>query len=56
MTDETVDIDPERVLLDANAVEPCQNETDLCLIDKFQQAWREHIHTVRTRDIDENPS
>jgi hypothetical protein len=54
MTDQTVDIDPERVLLDANAVEPCQNETDLCLIDKFQQAWREHIHTVRTRDIDEN--
>lgn len=54
MNDETVEIDPERVLLDASAVEPCQEGTELCLIPEFQQAWRERIHTVRTHDLGED--
>lgn len=50
-TDENIEIDPERVLLDANAVEPCREGTDLCLTLDFQQAWRERIHTVRVYDL-----
>lgn len=50
IADETTKIDPEQVLLDASAVEPCQNGTDLCLIADFQQAWRERIHTARAHD------
>lgn len=52
-TDETIEIDPERILLDGGAVEPCQDGTDLCLTADFQQAWRERIRTVRTHDLDE---
>ena len=54
MTDETVEIDPERVLLDAGAVESCREGTDLCLTADFQQAWRERIHTTRTHDLGED--
>ena len=54
MTDEAIEIDPERILLDASAVEPCRENTDLCLTADFQQAWRERIHTVRTHDLDED--
>ena len=54
MADETVEIDPERVLLDAGAVEPCREGTDLCLTADFQQAWRERIHTVRAHDLGED--
>ena len=53
-TDETVEIDPEQVLLDASAVEPCREGTDLCLTADFQQAWRERIHTARTHDYAED--
>ncbi|WP_237713393.1 hypothetical protein [Halococcus hamelinensis] len=53
MADETVEIDPERVLLDADAVEPCREGTDLCLTADFQQAWRERIHTTRAHDLSE---
>ncbi|WP_049900613.1 hypothetical protein [Halococcus agarilyticus] len=49
-TDETVEIDPERVLLNAGAVEPCREGTDLCLTSDFQQAWRERIHDARAHD------
>lgn len=54
MTDETVEIDPEQVLLDAGAVEPCREGTDLCLTADFQQAWRERIQSVRTHDLGED--
>lgn len=54
VADETVEIDPERVLLDARAVEPCREGTDLCLTADFQQAWRERIHTARAHDLGEN--
>ena len=54
VADETVEIDPERVLLDARAVEPCREGTDLCLTADFQQAWRERIHTARAHDLGED--
>lgn len=50
-TDKTVEIDPERILLNAGAVEPCRDSTDLCLTADFQQAWRKRIQTVRTHDL-----
>jgi len=50
MTDAPVEIDPEQVLLEAGAVEPCQDGTDLCLTPDFQQAWHECIRTTRTHN------
>ena len=49
-TDETIEIDPEQVLLDATVVEPCREGTDLCLTSAFRDAWRERIHTARAHD------
>jgi len=40
-TDETIRIDPEQILLNARAVTPCENGTDLCLQSNFQTSWRE---------------
>ncbi|WP_323191378.1 hypothetical protein [Halostella sp. PRR32] len=40
-------VNPERALLDANAVEPCEDIDDLCLTDAFRDAWRD----ARTEDI-----
>lgn len=54
VADETVEIDPEQVLLDAGVVEPCREGTDLCLTADFQQAWRERIHTARPHDLGED--
>jgi hypothetical protein len=50
MADEPIEIDSERVLLDAGVVEPCREGTDLCLTTEFQEAWHERIHTTRARD------
>jgi hypothetical protein len=52
-TDETIEINPERILLDAGAVEPCREGTDFCLTADFQQAWRERIHTAHEYDLGE---
>jgi hypothetical protein len=41
------DVDPERALLDADAVEPCEDVDDLCLTDAFRRAWRD----ARTEDV-----
>lgn len=38
--------DPETILLEANAIEPCQNKDDLCLTDEFQATWDEHLDTT----------
>lgn len=40
------DVDPERILLDAGAVEPCENEDDLCLTERFERAWTERAAEV----------
>jgi hypothetical protein len=54
ITDESVAIDPEQVLLTVGAVEPCQDGPDLCLSPEFQQAWRERVRTVRAHGPDED--
>ncbi|MFC6823754.1 hypothetical protein [Halopelagius fulvigenes] len=54
MTDETVEIDPEQILLNAGAVEPCREGIDLCLTTDFQEAWRERLHTARAHDLGED--
>lgn len=50
MTDASIEVNPEQILLNAGAVEPCEDDTDLSLTSDFQQAWREHIQTTRTHD------
>jgi hypothetical protein len=40
--------DPEALLSSAEAVEPCAEEDDLCLIDSFAAAWRDEIRRLRT--------
>lgn len=45
-------IDPEPFLLDAGALEPRPDETDLQLTDEFQTEWREHIEAVRESDYE----
>lgn len=44
---ESIEIDPERKLLRADAIEPCQEQADLCLTSKFRKQWRERIHIIR---------
>jgi len=51
-TDRTGDIDIERVLLDAGAVEPCDDRDDLCLTERFRTAWNAEIETVRAAGVD----
>ncbi|WP_323677719.1 hypothetical protein [Halorubellus sp. PRR65] len=41
-----VDVDPERVLLDAGAVEPCEDVDDLCLSDEFAEAWQTEMDAI----------
>lgn len=48
------EIDPEKILININAVEPCRENTDLCLTAEFRKAWRKRIHTIRAHDPDEN--
>lgn len=53
LTDDTIDIDPEQVLLEAGAVEPYREGTDLRLTDEFQKAWHERMTSAREHDLDE---
>ncbi|NHN43400.1 hypothetical protein G9C85_17420 [Halorubellus sp. JP-L1] len=41
-----VEVDPERVLLDAGAVEPCEDVDDLCLSDAFADAWQTEMDAI----------
>jgi len=51
--EELEEIDPEQALLDANAVEPCEHEDDLCLTDGFETGWWERIeHNREEVDVD----
>lgn len=47
-------VDPEGILLEARAVTPCEDDTDLCLTTEFEACWREQQRTVRDRSHDEN--
>lgn len=52
-TEEAIEINPERILTHADAVEPCRERADLCLTSQFRESWREHIRTTRTDSPDE---
>jgi hypothetical protein len=41
-----VEVDPERVLLEAGAIEPCEDVDDLCLNDDFAATWQAEIDGV----------
>lgn len=54
LTDEIGEIDPEQVLLAANAVKRCLNGTDLCLTPEFRKAWHERRRALPTNDLGED--
>ena len=45
-------VDPERTLVDAGALEPCEEVDDLCLTADFEAAWRRSIAETRTDGTD----
>lgn len=48
------DREPEEMLLDAGAVEPCEEVDDLCLTDSFRVAWRDRIETIRSEGTEKS--
>lgn len=46
------DLDPEVLLLDADVVEPCAEEDDLCLVDGFREAWHDRMVALRESGAD----
>jgi hypothetical protein len=45
-------IDPERELLNAGALEECEDKEDLCLTDAFRSDWDSEIRTLRENGTD----
>lgn len=57
--DETVEVaeeerEPEEVLADAGAVEPCEEVEDLCLSDSFRKAWYDNMEEIRERGTEKS--
>jgi hypothetical protein len=50
---EDVDVDPERVLLDASAVEPCEDVDDLCLSESFADAWQTEMDAAGDVNVED---
>ncbi len=48
-----VDVDPERVLLDAGAVEPCEDVDDLCLAEDFAESWQAEMDAIDDIAVDD---
>ena len=46
--------DPETVLADAGAVEPCERVDDLCLSESFRSSWREHVDAIRDGETEKS--
>lgn len=44
------DLEVETVLMDAEALEPCEDDDDLCLTDEFSRAWSDRIEVVRSEE------
>ena len=51
-SDKVIDseIDPERELLEVGALEPCEENDDLCLTPSFRDAWYEEVDLVRDEE------
>lgn len=50
---EPVEVDPEQVLVDAGAVEPCEDIDDLCLEETFADAWQTEIDAIDDIAVDD---
>jgi hypothetical protein len=48
-----VTVDPERVLLDVGAVEPCADVDDLCLNEAFAGAWQTEMDAIDDIAVDD---
>lgn len=46
------EVDPEAVLLDVGAVEPCEHVDDLCLAESFRSEWRTTMARVEERGVE----
>jgi len=46
------EVDPESVLLEAGAVEPCVEEDDACLTDAYRSAWHEEMRQVAAAGVE----
>lgn len=46
------DVDPERLLVEAGALEPCAEVDDLCLTDNFATQWHDAIRETREDGTD----
>lgn len=44
------DVDPEAVLMEVDALEPCADRQDLCLADDFAADWHDAIDRVKASD------
>ena len=49
-TTDPEEVDAERHLLDAGAVEPCEDVDDLCLTDEFGAAWEREVEALDGAD------
>ena len=47
-------VDPERLLVDLDAVRPCEDEDDLCLTEAFASAWYERMRSYRDDPRDQH--
>jgi len=48
-----VEVDPERVLLDAGAIEPCEDVDDLCLAADFADAWQTEMDAIDDIEVED---
>lgn len=46
--------DPEEVLADAGAVEPCEDVDDLCLTDSFHDAWYDNMESIKAEGTEKS--
>ncbi|MFC7078884.1 hypothetical protein [Halorussus caseinilyticus] len=59
LEDETPEIseeerDPEEVLADAGAVEPCAEMDDLCLSESFREAWYDNMESIKADETEKS--
>jgi len=46
--------EPEEVLADAGAVEPCEEMDDLCLSGSFRQTWEENMESIKAEGTEKS--
>lgn len=54
IADETApskELDPQKILLQENIIEPCEEQDDLCLTDEFQSKWYSRLDTLIEKDL-----